>query len=116
MGKRPNTVRKYKDEFHYDLDVVVYKEGKYYVSYCPALDLSSFGVSKKDALESFNEAFDLFMEDIIKKGTLDKVLKSLGWIVLNAPKKTYRPPYPNLQEIFERQPVDVSRKAITVNG
>ena len=56
------------------------------------------------------------MEDIIKKGTLDKVLKSFGWIVLNAPKKTYRPPYPNLQEIFERQPVDVSRKAITVNG
>ena len=32
MGKRPNTVRKYKDEFNYDLDVVVYKEGKYYVS------------------------------------------------------------------------------------
>ncbi len=116
MKKRLNTIRKYKNKFHFDLDVIVYEKDKYYISYCPALDLSSFGVSKKDALDSFNEAFDLFMDDILNKGTLDEVLKSLGWTVLNVPKKTYQPPYLNLQEIFKLQPVDVSQKAISVNG
>ncbi len=116
MDKGSNAIREYKDRFRFDLDVVVYEKGKHFISYCPALDLSSFGISKEDALASFDEAFDLFMDDILAKGTLDTVLASLGWLVLNKPKKTYQPPHLNLQEVFKLHPVDVSQKAISVNG
>lgn len=43
---------------------VVWKEGKYYVSQCLNVDISSFGKSKKDALEKLDEALELYFKDV----------------------------------------------------
>ena len=46
-----------------DFKSVVWKEGKYYVSQCLNVDVSSFGKTKKEALANLDEALELYFED-----------------------------------------------------
>lgn len=41
---------------------VVYKEGKYFVSQCLNVDVSSFGKSIQEAIDNLNEALALYFE------------------------------------------------------
>lgn len=45
------------------LQNVVWKEGKFYVAQCLNIDVSSFGKTKKEALDNLNEALELYFED-----------------------------------------------------
>ena len=47
-----------------DLKSVVWKEGKYYISQCLEVDISSFGKTKKEALEMLQDALELYFEDV----------------------------------------------------
>lgn len=47
-----------------DLKSVVWKEGKYYVSQCLEVDVSSFGKTKKQALNMLQDALELYFEDV----------------------------------------------------
>ncbi len=47
-----------------NLKSVVWKEGKYYVSQCLEVDVSSFGKTKKEALDNLQEALELYFEDM----------------------------------------------------
>lgn len=47
-----------------DLKNVVWKEGKYYVAWNLNTSVSSFGDTKKEALESLQEALELHLEDM----------------------------------------------------
>ena len=47
-----------------DLKNVVWKEGKNYVSWNINTGVSSFGSTKKEALNSLQEALELYFEDI----------------------------------------------------
>ena len=47
-----------------DFKNVVWKEGKYYVAWNLNTAISSFGKTKKEALESLQEALELHLEDI----------------------------------------------------
>ncbi len=47
-----------------NLKNVVWKEGKYYVAWNLNTAVSSFGNTKKEALESLQEALELHLEDI----------------------------------------------------
>lgn len=49
-----------------DLKNVVWKEGKYYVTQCLNVEVSSFGKTKKEALRNLDEALELYFEDIRK--------------------------------------------------
>lgn len=68
------------------LPVTIFKEGKMFVAYTPALDLSSCGKTFKEAHANFKEAADIFFRECVRHGTLDDVLASLGW------RKTSKPP------------------------
>jgi predicted RNase H-like HicB family nuclease len=46
-----------------DLQSVVWKEGDYYISQCLVVDVSSFGKTKKAALENLQDALELYFED-----------------------------------------------------
>jgi len=56
------------------LQNVVWKEGKYYVAQCLNVEVSSFGNTKKEALENLQEALELYFEDI-KITKLNKIEK-----------------------------------------
>lgn len=47
-----------------DLKNVVWEEGKYYVSWNLNTGVSSFGDTKKEALEALQEALELHLEDV----------------------------------------------------
>ncbi len=47
-----------------DLKNVVWKEGKYYVSWNLNTGISSFGDTKKEAMKSLQEALELYFEDV----------------------------------------------------
>lgn len=47
-----------------DLKNVVWKEGKQFVSWNINTGVSSFGDTKKEALESLEEALELYFEDV----------------------------------------------------
>ncbi len=46
-----------------NLKNIVWKEGKYYVSQCLNVDVSSFGKTKKEALDNLDEALELYFEE-----------------------------------------------------
>ncbi|MBU1992204.1 MAG: type II toxin-antitoxin system HicB family antitoxin [Patescibacteria group bacterium] len=43
---------------------IVWKEDKYYVARCLNVEVSSFGETRKEALENLNEALELYFEDV----------------------------------------------------
>jgi len=47
-----------------DLKSVVWKEGKYYISQCLEVDVSSFGKTKQKALDNLQDALELYFEDV----------------------------------------------------
>lgn len=49
---------------HTNLTNIVWKEGKQYVSWNINTGVSSFGDTKKEALESIQEALELYLEDL----------------------------------------------------
>lgn len=44
-------------------DVVITKEGKKYSSWCPQLDIASFGDTIEEAKRNLKEAIELYLED-----------------------------------------------------
>lgn len=47
----------------YRFSAVVQKEGKWYVSWCPELDIASQGEIIEEAIENLKEAIELYLED-----------------------------------------------------
>ena len=45
------------------LSAVINKEGDWYVSWCPELDIASQGKSVEEALSNLKEAVELYLED-----------------------------------------------------
>ena len=72
-------MRQTKSNISYSLPVTVFREGKAFVAYTPVLDLSSTGKTEAQAKQMFIEAVELFFEELTEMGTLDVVLKDLGW-------------------------------------
>lgn len=63
----------------FNLPVSILREGKRFVAYTPALDLSTSADTYEKARERFSEIVNIFFEELIKRGTLEDVLRNLGW-------------------------------------
>ncbi|TRZ53556.1 hypothetical protein D4R99_00615 [bacterium] len=61
------------------LPVSIFREGKAFVAYSPALDLSTSGKTFEQTQKRFHEIVEIFFEELERKGTTDKVLEGLGW-------------------------------------
>ena len=73
-----------KDVKEVSLPVTIFKEGKSYVAYSPALDLSTSASTYKKAQSRFLEIVELFLEELEEAGTLDAVLTGLCWQKVNS--------------------------------
>ena len=56
------------------LPVQITKQGKQFIAWAPALDLSTFGRSVAEAQRCFHEAVDIFVEELVEAGTVNRVL------------------------------------------
>ena len=68
-----------KTTIHASIPVIYLKEGKSFVCYSPAFDLSAHGKSFEDARRSFAKTVALFAEHVTRKGTWEEVLREYGW-------------------------------------
>jgi len=44
-----------------EVDVVLIRDGDYYVALCPSLNVSSYGQSREEAKTAFGEVFKIFI-------------------------------------------------------
>ena len=88
-----------RSSFQTKLTISIYKENGQFVAFCPSLDVCSQGKSVKEAQKNFEEAFSLFLDEVVKKGTLDQVLSDCGW---KKETKSWVPPQfiTNIEEEF----------------
>jgi predicted RNase H-like HicB family nuclease len=58
----------------------VWREGQMYTAYCRELDLASCGRTVEEAWRNLREAFEIFLEETAKKGTLQGLLEEAGLV------------------------------------
>ena len=73
----------------FQVPVFFMKEGKIFICFAPALDLVAHGDSFDDALASFEETLQLFVEEITRMGSWSQVFAEYGWQKIG---KRYIPP------------------------
>ena len=97
--------RNMSNNFEARIPVLFLEEGDKIVAYSPALDLSTFGKTEKQAKKRFTEAAMIFVNEIMKMGTVDEVLEECGWHRV-ANKQTWSPPiYRKCEEELVQIPV-----------
>ena len=82
-------------ELRVKLTVSIIKQGKRYIAFSPALDLSTSGKSAAEARKRFQEAVGIFFEELEEAGNVAAVLSGLGW---RKERRTWQPPHVVTQE------------------
>lgn len=82
-------INKGKHGLEVELDVMLVKEGDYWVALAPALRVTGYGKTQAEAKKSFGEEAEIFFEETAKRGTLEKLLIEYGWVLR---KGDFRPP------------------------
>ena len=68
-----------KTKVGFSVGVYIFKEEDTFISYCPALDLSGYGLTETEAKESFAQTLGMYIEYCLNKNTLVKDLQKHGW-------------------------------------
>ena len=62
-----------------EYDIIIFKENKTFIAYCPELDVSSCGENIEQAKENLKTTVRLFLEEAEKMGTLEEILIESGY-------------------------------------
>lgn len=84
-----NRINKGKRGIEVELDVMLVKEGDFWVALAPALRVTGYGKTQAEAKKSFAVEADIFIEETAKRGTLEKLLIEYGWVLS---KDNFQPP------------------------
>lgn len=74
-----------------NLDIIEYQEDGTYIAFSPALDLTGYGSTLKEARESWETVLEEFFRYTLNKKTLHQDLVKRGWKVRNK-KTNFTPP------------------------
>jgi hypothetical protein len=75
-----------------DLAIISFDEDDSTIIYCPALDVSGYGKTEKEALESFHIGLGEFFLYTTRKKTFVSELTRMGWKVKKSSHKPMHPP------------------------
>ena len=78
------------------LQVNIFYQDDAFVAYTPALDMSTYGSSKKEAQANFEEMVETFLSSFDDAREFAQVLESLGW---TKQKSKWQPPQIISQQI-----------------
>jgi hypothetical protein len=90
-GLFTNTYKHGKATVNIGVKVVSWEEEGIYYYYSPALDLTGYGKSKQDALKSFDQTLNDFVNYTHNKKTIFEELERLGWTVNKKKKRVQAP-------------------------
>lgn len=65
------------------IPVSIFKEKSAYIAYSPVLDLSTSAKTYEKVKTRFDEIVKIFLDELLRMGTLDDVLTGLGWTKIN---------------------------------
>jgi hypothetical protein len=108
-----------------EIVLISFKEEDNFIIYSPHLDVTGYGKSEEEAMQSFNHCLSVFLDYTVNKKTLHKELVSLGWELkkgtIKNPKKVNAPSWGNLlkknaslEELFTNQNIKTSRKEVAI--
>jgi hypothetical protein len=97
------------------VDVLVFKEGKYQIAYVPALNLTSYSTTQKAAVSQLDDAVKLFFDYWVKSKKLHEKLIELGWKKMQEDHKdkflpsneNINVPYPLIGKIVSKKSMSV---------
>ena len=87
-----------KTYFDVNLSLISFLENDTTIIYCPALDLSGYGINFKEAQKSFVVTLEEFISYTTSKGTLNKILLKRKW--KEQTKNKYK--QPNFDELITK--------------
>lgn len=94
-----NQIKQKKDGVELMIELLLVQEGKHWVALAPALGLSSHARTQEEAKKAFGEALDIFLEETVERGTLEKLLLDLGWTLRKKPAVLFEPPGFDMAEV-----------------
>jgi len=59
------------------------RQGRWYIAYCPPLDITTQGRTEVEARQNLIEASELFVVSCFERGTFEQALRELGWHVVS---------------------------------
>lgn len=74
-----NSISLYKNGVNIKVGVYLFKEGDFYIAYCPSLDLVGYSDTEHKAKEDFEFILQDWLQDQISHKTLNHDLVSHGW-------------------------------------
>ncbi|MBS1942274.1 MAG: hypothetical protein JST38_15495 [Bacteroidetes bacterium] len=84
-----NRIMHGKGDLHVSIEVMLVKEGDFWVALAPALRITGYGKTQAEAKKSFAVEAEIFFEETAKRGTLEKLLIEYGWVLS---KGNFQPP------------------------
>jgi len=104
-----------------NLPLIIFEEDNAHVVYCPALDVSGYGLTETEATVSFQVALSEFFRYTTHKKTFETELKRLGWQLKNRRKPMIPPTMAqslseneNFSNIFNNFPFRKINEAISL--
>jgi hypothetical protein len=104
-----------------NLPLIVFEEDNMHVVYCPALDVSGYGITEAEATDSFQVALSEFFRYTTHKKTFEAELKRLGWQIKSRRKPMIPPTMAyllseneNFSNIFNNFPFRKFNEAISL--
>jgi hypothetical protein len=87
-------------KMHIRIAMFSFKENDNFIVYTPHLEVSGYGKSEEEAMNSFNTCLGEFLDYITNKKTMHTVLSQLGWELkkgsVKHPKKITAPQWTDL--------------------
>jgi len=77
---------------NFNLPLIIFEEDGATICYCPALDLSGYGHTEQEAIDSYKFAINEYLDYCSKNRTLIQDLKRLGWHIKNRIRQNTTPP------------------------
>ncbi|MBW8334859.1 MAG: hypothetical protein K0M40_22775 [Prolixibacteraceae bacterium] len=78
--------------FKVNLPLIRFEEDGCKIAYCPALDVSGYGNSAEEALESFKISLSEFFRYVTNKKTFEREMERMGWTISHNKHKEMTPP------------------------
>lgn len=76
----------------FNLPLIFFEEDGSQIVYCPALDVSGYGDSEAEAIDSFQVCLGEFLLYTVHKKTFHSELQRLGWKIKKSSHKPMIPP------------------------
>ena len=81
-----------KNRIKCNLPLIIFKEDDTVITFCPALDLSGYGSTEKEAKRSFEITLSEYFRYTVNKKTLAEDLTKHGWTIRKSLRKAPVPP------------------------